>query len=128
METQATKQTAPAGQNSGHTPGPWRAHLNVSSAITAGHIIKQDDAVQMPIALVPKGGGFKGVPTQIANAHLIAAAPELLAMCKKQHRAMDALLAMLCKRDPEFFPTKCSVWPVMQGAHALIDQAEGATK
>lgn len=49
------------------------------TAIIPGHIIKQDDAVQMPIAIVPEGGGLKGKPIQICNATLIAASPDLYA-------------------------------------------------
>jgi hypothetical protein len=60
------------------TPGPWKAHLNVPTAAIPGHLIKKDDDVMLPVASLWEGGGFKGKPTQIANAHLIAAAPELL--------------------------------------------------
>ena len=61
-----------------HTPGPWKAHFNVIGAIIPGHIVKADDEAECPIASLWVGGGTKGKPTQIANAHLIAAAPELL--------------------------------------------------
>lgn len=61
-----------------HTPGPWKAHLNVPTAVIPGHIIKQDDSVGRPIASLFEGGGTKGKPEQIANAKLIAAAPDLL--------------------------------------------------
>ena len=65
-----------------HTPGPWKAHFNVPTAAIPGHIIKKDDNVKTPIALLWEGGGTKGKPEQIANAHLITAAPELLAALK----------------------------------------------
>jgi len=61
-----------------HTHGPWKAHLNVPSAAIEGHIIKADYSAFRPIASLFKGGGSKGVPEQIANAFLIAAAPEML--------------------------------------------------
>ena len=65
------------------SPGPWKAHLNVPTAIIEGHIIKTDDDVASPIASLWVGGGTKGKPTQKANAFLIAAAPELLEACKQ---------------------------------------------
>lgn len=61
-----------------HTPGPWRAELNAPTAAMPGHIICTDDDVRHPVASLWVGGGTKGKPTQVANAHLIAAAPELL--------------------------------------------------
>ena len=64
--------------NDQFTPGPWKAHFDVPTAAYPGHIIKQDNDVQLPIANVPKGGGTNGVKTYEANARLIASAPELL--------------------------------------------------
>jgi len=63
---------------SNHTPGPWKAHFNVPTAVIPGHIIKRDDDVQIPIASLWVGGGTHGKTIQIANAKLIAAAPDLL--------------------------------------------------
>ncbi len=62
-----------------HTLGPWKAHLNVPTAAIPGHIIKAVYDPQSPVASVWVGGGTHGVERQIANAHLIAAAPEMLA-------------------------------------------------
>jgi hypothetical protein len=68
--------------NTNFTPGPWKVHFNVPTAIYPGHIIKQDDNVQLPICNVPEGGGTHGKGIYRANAILIAAAPELLeALC-----------------------------------------------
>jgi len=61
-----------------HTPGPWKAHLNVPTARIEGHIIKVDDDVECPIASLWVGGGTEGKPRQKANATLIAAAPDML--------------------------------------------------
>lgn len=55
----------------------WKAHLNVPTAITPGHIIKVDDAVACPVAIVMAGTGSKGPKEQEDNARLIAAAPEM---------------------------------------------------
>lgn len=60
-----------------HTSGPWKAHFNVPTAVIEGHIIKADHGAECPIASLWVGGGTKGKPTQIANAHLIAAAPDM---------------------------------------------------
>ena len=78
-----------------HTPGPWKAHFNVPFAAIEGHIIKTDYGAQCPIASLWVGGGTEGKPRQIANSHLIAAAPELLAACKdllSEHKAMNEIL------------------------------------
>jgi hypothetical protein len=72
-----------------HTPGPWRAHFNVPTAAIPGHIIKADNEAETPIASLWVGGGTRGVETQIANAGLIAAAPDLLA-------ALEALSSNPC--------------------------------
>lgn len=69
---------SPAKNKIGHTPGPWRAHLNAPTAAIEGHLIKVDDDIACPVASLWVGGGTIGKPRQIANAHLIAAAPELL--------------------------------------------------
>lgn len=61
-----------------HSKGPWKAHLNASFAVIPGHLVMTDGDVQHPVALLSEGYGIKGKPTQVANAHLIAAAPELL--------------------------------------------------
>lgn len=74
-----------------HTPGPWKAHFNVPTAVIPGHIIKKDDAVARPIASLWEGGGTKGKPEQIANARLIAAAPELLSAAQKAWALLEDL-------------------------------------
>ena len=65
-----------------HTPGPWKACLNEPLITVPGHLIKTDDEVERPIASLWEGGGTEGKPTQIANAKLIAAAPDLLEACR----------------------------------------------
>ncbi len=76
-----------------HTPGPWKAHLNVPTAVIEGHIIKVDDEIGCPIASLWVGGGTEGKPRQIANAHLIAAAPDMLealeALINDVHQSSD---------------------------------------
>lgn len=103
-----------------HTPGPWKAHFNVPTAMIAGHIIKTDNDLMRPIASLWEGGGTKGKPTQIANAHLIAAAPELL----------EALRSLLAYTD--MLDEGCAVSgnpvaedPAQSAARAAIAKAEG---
>lgn len=112
-----------------HTPGPW-----TTEAVS--------DAVRI-IARVPSRDGMsrrpRGVkiilarlaPPQLpeaethANARLMAAAPDLLEACQKQHDALDLLLAMLAERDRNFFPSESAAWPAILAGNAAIAKAEG---
>lgn len=63
-------------------------------------------------------------------ARQLAAAPELLAACQRQHNAIDILFAMLiaATRDsaPPFFPSKSGEpWAAMTAAHDLIKRVTG---
>ena len=83
--TQPSKDTKTMNNDTGHTPGPW-------SAIPKGH----DWLVQTPVLRTTQ----IGIVTELynddesaANAQLIAAAPELLAVlseCAKQLSALGA--------------------------------------
>lgn len=105
-----------------HTPGPWSAQLNAPTAAIPGHLIEAGD-VRHPVALLWEGVGTKGKPRQIANAHLIAAAPELL----------DALRAAVlnCPHDEDCdyiagevaVADDCDCWKA--NARAAIAKAEG---
>ena len=61
-------------------------------------------------------------------ARQMAAAPELLAALKRQHAAMDMLMALLVERsrDPRpfaepFYPSKSGEpWEAMKAAHELV--------
>lgn len=67
-------------------------------------------------------------------ARQMAAAPELLAACKRQHGAIDMLMAMLVERsrDPRpfaepFFPSKSGEpWAAMKEAHELVTRLMAA--
>ena len=65
-----------------HTPGPWHLgevrHANITPHGNDG-IIRNDE--HDPVAIVNFAGYSKR--TAFANAHLIAAAPELLAACRE---------------------------------------------
>lgn len=81
MQTQEQTKKASAARIA-HTPGPWEAVMNVPTAAIPGHIIYTADDIHRPIALLWEGGGTHGKPTQVANARLIGAAPDLLEACK----------------------------------------------
>ena len=73
-------------QQAQHTPGPWKFVKDpIPFYGSVYHRIKKDNDTELPIAMLWEGGGTKGKPTQLANARLIAAAPELLEACKKVH-------------------------------------------
>ncbi len=70
-----------------HTEGPWKVVFEkIPFYGEIYHRIKQDDDVELPIAMLWEGGGTKGKPTQLANAKLIASAPELLEALKALHK------------------------------------------
>lgn len=62
-----------------HTPGPWFAEIDNPRATIPGHTIKQLASPHLPVAIVHAHTGSKGPGGGIANAHLVAAAPALLA-------------------------------------------------
>lgn len=62
-----------------HTPGPWHCNLGTGTNLTNDPSIWADNAI-VALAGGPDDSGY--TDTTIANARLIAAAPELLAACK----------------------------------------------
>ena len=73
-----------------HTPGPWTA-----VDFREHHIVS--DKYDGSICFVyPK----RGVPNE-ANAHLIAAAPDLLAACEAALRSYDLAHEVECNLGPE---------------------------
>lgn len=75
-----------------HTPGPWCAQLNAPTAAVPGHLVEAADG-RHPVALLWEGAGTKGKPRQIANAHLIAAAPDLAALARQLVTTLDEHLS-----------------------------------
>ena len=77
---------------SNHTPGPWKAHIETGrwKIRPSGLDVKQHTAGYAPIALVD-GDKRIEIETRMANAHLIASAPELLAIVKTLLAAVDAV-------------------------------------
>lgn len=101
-----------------HTPGPWRADLEPS--LNAWRIRTIADIRGMPLASVHV------VPTDsapLANARLIAAAPELLA---KLQDAVDEIEAWRKKHGPLGAPdTEAVTMLVVRQARAAIAEATG---
>lgn len=66
-----------------HTPGPWEV-LDADSYAgePALAVAATEDAGGRPVCLCSHGAYMPRTPEDDANAHLIAAAPELLAACK----------------------------------------------
>jgi hypothetical protein len=95
-----------------HTPGPWnieRPLLNDNIAITVDGIVT---AECLAVVLT----GTRELPEDTANAHLIAAAPELL-------EALEALLAdQETMREPYRNEALC------ESARAAIAKARGAAE
>ena len=66
---------------SGHTPGPWEAHQRPESPIECGHRVTTADGLtvcNVTYQLPTRVDGEVVEVARIANARLIAAAPELL--------------------------------------------------
>lgn len=88
-----------------HTPGPW-----TTFRAPHGQMQIRDEAREIVIAALPDRG------TAHPNAHLIAAAPELLA-------ALRNVLVDTCCLDL----AGLSKWrDDMRAAHALLDRIDGA--
>lgn len=98
----------------GFTKGPWTVADGFPSVESAAapHLALCNDPS------IPMG-------ERMANANLIAAAPDLLAACKAQHEALDYLMACLIRRDPEFLPTKSRVWDAVVLGNSAIAKAQG---
>lgn len=62
-----------------HTPGPWIAVINNPLSTVPGHSIKSGEGSHLPVAIVHAHQGSKGPGEGIANAHLVKAAPLMLA-------------------------------------------------
>ena len=97
-----------------HTPGPWEKD---GSDIWAGN-----ELVAMVYGPVQDGGLLKNPKRLLADAALIAAAPELLAVCKNIAGDMQAILDgddFSGMSDAELFGV------MLRSLNAAISKAEG---
>lgn len=106
-----------------HTPGPWGLDAGPYQLPTvyAGHDLVPPDALlapYVPIAEIRQDGSWDEA---MANAALIAAAPELLAACVTAHHAMVKLGNAL-NWDP---PVEQDFADAINAVRAARDKAEG---
>ena len=100
-----------------HTPGPW--------VVDGGGSVSSKD-YECPVATVSRG--MRGNPwvtaTRMANARLIAAAPELLEAC---HDAIVGLSAMLDDNETaaERLAAESLALLAIESAEAAIEKAQG---
>ena len=106
MGSSTDSRTAPTNQKAfAHTPGPWRTagygYIESVAADLPSESYGRPIAIPVPVAkVVDHRQVSEG--TKIANARLIAAAPDLLAVCKaiaadasayQWHATINALIA-----------------------------------
>ena len=110
----------------GYTPGPWTVETATEERRPC-------------IAYVTQGGGnHQTVMAEIisqrkpkfneadANARLIAAAPELLAACEAQRKAIDLLRLLVLEEDPGFLPSLSGQpWEALLSGNKAIAKAKG---
>ncbi len=105
--------------NTQHTPGPWR---------TGGTSFPGTDQARMNVwSPTPKGmqsGDIIAANCKPADAHLIAAAPELLAALKRSLKAMDHMGDVLNGMDA-VEGRDAKIFPIWDEVRAAIAKAEG---
>lgn len=70
-------------------------------------------------------GAPEGIDECVANAHLIAASPDLYEACRVQHDAIDFLFAKLIALDKNFFPSKSGQpWSAIIQGNKAVAKAE----
>jgi len=79
-----------------HTPGPWKP-TTLYGESTSEPFIVWCDGIGAAVAHVYTRSemGLANRTTQVANARLIAAAPDLLAVCERLHKHVNGLNATL---------------------------------
>ncbi|HEY8331537.1 MAG TPA: hypothetical protein VIO83_09455 [Pseudomonas sp.] len=103
--------------SSKHTPGPWAVHDHPTDPYQYGHHVTTEDGLticsvtyQLPVS-TPHG---VEEATRVANARLIAAAPELLAELQRAQEFIDSIRQELHQRRvADWYP---------EGAHNAADQ------
>lgn len=97
-----------------HTPGPWFVVNDAIYRRQKKDLYQYGGSVagDMPLATISRGwfGDSDGYPV-VANAHLIAAAPDLLSVCQRIFEA-----------DPYDYDVPLGLWDDLK---AVIAKAEG---
>lgn len=108
-----------------HTPGPWKAVMQFGDWFVRQDPKDWDGMGYQHIATLPAdrkgthyGDMFK------ANAHLIAAAPDLLTACTAMVEAEDALLADL-RAEGKLPDLTEKPWSLVDAMRAAIAKANG---
>lgn len=94
-----------------HTPGPWRASQGTSAPRMA-HVWSPDERIIADVWNVPHTQGAQA----LADARLIAAAPELL-------QALKGIVALWDHHAVAHGDS--AIYPLHQAARAAIDKATG---
>lgn len=103
-----------------HTRGPWSiSHLSGEHDCAIVGKAEKDLPLCVAQVFLPVDNGGTKPETRIANANLIAAAPELLEALKGLH---GALSRMIDKHDPDSIEAE---W--LSHSHEAITKAEGLT-
>lgn len=101
-----------------HTPGPWMVHPMTNSIVAGYH--ESEGCTSYQCVCEVEGDphdrpGGNAIPRIKANAHLIAAAPELLASCQE-------MLGFINDNLPSAF-WEHSLW--LSSVRAAVDKAKG---
>lgn len=98
-----------------HTPGPWKTY-------TSGKVVEVQASDGKPV-ISRSGFDESNTPLKVheANARLIAAAPELLAMCRRLYAWVG--------RDPDGLGAKREHYDAtIEQYHALLEKVNGAAQ
>lgn len=100
-----------------HTPGPWKAGVGVDGEADRWGVWAAYGNRQWHIATVENGAPGDTLETEAATAHLIAAAPDLLA-------AVEAMLPLIAHEAA----MRSDVFEVYHSARTARDKAKGANQ
>ncbi len=110
-----------------HTPGPWKFQIGDSFSDT-DYIVAQDDEskpeAERWVVLRWEKGPYRDKALEVANARLIAAAPDLLDACKAALQAFEAN-AMAEPGTAEWLYAATLSAKATELAMAAIQKAEG---
>lgn len=102
------------GQGGSHTPGPWRVALSKTS-VTIFPVVALPKGARIASTIAWQGSPYRAVAE--ANAHLIAAAPELL-------EALEGLIGFAEAAETKMLVgDEGCLWPV-EVARAAIARAK----
>ncbi len=107
----------PCGQTAGgaghHTPGPWRFYQDGPSVEPNWHIVTNDDRMRLLANIYIEPGNRM----DLANAHLIAAAPDLLAALKRLTQAVEYTGSLRGELGSAIVIEACNAIAKAEGGH-----------